>query len=110
MPIFAAKVLHGNARTLGVLMGATGIGALTGALVLATRTNVQGLGRWIAISCGAFGFCPDSVRAFAMVRAFRASARSGRMCHDDADGFVEHINSSDGAGQARAAAPWRFTR
>ena len=44
MPIFAAKVLHGNARTLGVLMGATGIGALTGALVLATRTNVQGLG------------------------------------------------------------------
>jgi MFS family permease len=56
MPIFAAHVLHGNARTLGVLMGATGIGALTGALVLATRTNVQGLGRWISISCGAFGF------------------------------------------------------
>ncbi len=55
MPIFAAKVLHGNARTLGVLMGATGIGALTGALILATRTNVQGLGRWIATSCGAFG-------------------------------------------------------
>jgi MFS family permease len=56
MPIFAAKVLHGNARTLGVLMGATGIGALTGALVLATRTNVQGLGRWISNSCVAFGF------------------------------------------------------
>ncbi len=56
MPIFAAKVLHGNARTLGVLMGATGIGALTGALILATRTNVQGLGRWIANSCTGFGF------------------------------------------------------
>jgi MFS family permease len=56
MPIFAAKVLHGNARTLGVLMGATGIGALSGALILATRTNVQGLGRWIAISCASFGF------------------------------------------------------
>jgi MFS family permease len=55
MPIFAAKVLHGNARTLGVLMGATGIGALTGALILASRTNLQGLGRWIATSCGAFG-------------------------------------------------------
>jgi MFS family permease len=55
MPIFAAKVLHGNARTLGVLMGATGIGALTGALILAMRTNVQGLGRWIATSGGAFG-------------------------------------------------------
>ena len=56
MPIFAAKVLHGNARTLGVLMGATGIGALTGALILATRTNVQGLGRWIANSSTGFGF------------------------------------------------------
>ena len=28
MPIFAARVLHGNARTLGMLMGATGLGAM----------------------------------------------------------------------------------
>ena len=28
MPIIAAKVLHGDARTLGVLMCATGVGAL----------------------------------------------------------------------------------
>jgi MFS family permease len=49
MPIFAAKILHGNARTLGVLMGATGVGALGGALTLASRSGVKGLGRWIAI-------------------------------------------------------------
>ena len=55
MPIFAARILHGNARTLGVVMGATGIGALAGALVLATRSGVHGLGRWVWIACAGFG-------------------------------------------------------
>lgn len=55
MPIFAARILHGNARTLGVLMGATGVGALTGALVLASRTGLKGLGSWVAFSCMGFG-------------------------------------------------------
>ncbi|HKV27598.1 MAG TPA: MFS transporter [Candidatus Acidoferrales bacterium] len=55
MPIFAARILHGNATTLGTLMGATGIGALTGALVLASRTGLKGLSRWVAVSCGGFG-------------------------------------------------------
>ena len=55
MPIFAAKILHGNARTLGVLMGATGVGALGGALTLASRTGVKGLGRWVAVACASFG-------------------------------------------------------
>ncbi len=39
MPIFAAKMLHGNARTLGMLMGATGVGALIGGLTLASRAE-----------------------------------------------------------------------
>jgi MFS family permease len=55
MPIFATKILHGNASTLGVLMGATGIGALMGALLLASRTELNGLGRFIFISCAGFG-------------------------------------------------------
>ncbi len=55
MPIFAAKILHGNARTLGLLMGATGVGALGGALTLASRSGVKGLGRWVAIACASFG-------------------------------------------------------
>jgi len=55
MPIFAARVLHGNARTLGVLMGATGVGAVIGALVLAARSGIRGLGRWVAMACGGFG-------------------------------------------------------
>ena len=55
MPVFAAGILHGNARTLGVLMGATGVGALTGALILASRTGLKGLSKWVAFSCTGFG-------------------------------------------------------
>ena len=55
MPIFADRILHGGARALGILMGATGVGALLGALTLATKTDVRGLGRWVAYSCGGFG-------------------------------------------------------
>jgi MFS family permease len=56
MPIFADKILHGGARELGILMGATGIGALCGALTLAAKTGgVKGLGRWVTLSCAALG-------------------------------------------------------
>src|SRR4029079_12412956 len=34
MPIFAKNVLHGGAHTLGILTGATGVGAVAGALWL----------------------------------------------------------------------------
>jgi len=55
MPIFADRVLHGGPRGLGVLMGATGIGALLGALTLAIRRGVHGLGRWVGFSAMSFG-------------------------------------------------------
>jgi MFS family permease len=55
MPVFAKNVLHGDATTLGVLGSAAGIGALGGALTLASRTRVQGLGKWVWMACGSFG-------------------------------------------------------
>ena len=55
MPVFADKILHGGARGLGILMGATGVGALFGALTLASREGVKGLGRLAAWSCAGFG-------------------------------------------------------
>jgi MFS family permease len=55
MPIFASSILHGGPHTLGFLMAASGLGALTGALYLASRSSVLGLGRIIALSAGAFG-------------------------------------------------------
>jgi MFS family permease len=55
MPVFAAKILHGGPKALGTLMGATGIGAMFGALTLASRTGVRGLGRWVAIAAAGLG-------------------------------------------------------
>lgn len=55
MPIFAATVFHGGPRTLGLLMTSSGCGALLGALWLAQRKSVIGLGRVIPIASGLFG-------------------------------------------------------
>ena len=55
MPVVATQVLHGRAHTLGFLMAASGAGALAGALYLASRTTVIGLGRVIAIAAAVFG-------------------------------------------------------
>lgn len=55
MPVFATEVLHGGPHTLGFLTAAAGVGALSGALYLASRRSVVGLGRVIALSAGAFG-------------------------------------------------------
>jgi predicted MFS family arabinose efflux permease len=55
MPIFAGTVLHGGAHTLGFLMSAAGVGALTGAISLAMRRSVLGLGRVIIWAASLFG-------------------------------------------------------
>jgi MFS family permease len=55
MPVFAATVFHGGPHTLGFLMTAAGCGALLGALWLAARQSVVGLGRIIPIATGLFG-------------------------------------------------------
>jgi MFS family permease len=55
MPVFATNVFHGGPHTLGILMTSSGCGALLGALWLAGRRSVIGLGRIIAIASGLFG-------------------------------------------------------
>src|SRR5690348_2635750 len=47
MPAITAKQLHGGASTLGWLMAAGGVGALSGGIYLASRESVVGLGRVI---------------------------------------------------------------
>jgi MFS family permease len=71
MPLFADRILHGGAKGLGILMGFTGIGALLGALTLALRSGVKGLGRLVALTCGGFGV---SLIAFSFSRYFWLSA------------------------------------
>lgn len=55
MPVFAKEILHGDSHTFGFLVGASGLGALTGALYLASRKSVVGFGRIIPMSAGIFG-------------------------------------------------------
>jgi MFS family permease len=55
MPVFATTVFHGGPHTLGFLMTASGTGALLGALWLAARRSVIGLGRLIPIATSLFG-------------------------------------------------------
>jgi MFS family permease len=55
MPVFAADIHQGGANALGLMMGAVGAGALIGALSLAWRKSVIGLGRVIATATIGFG-------------------------------------------------------
>src|SRR6202167_6499480 len=67
MPIFADRILHVGAQGLGLLMGATGVGALGGALLLASRTRLTGFTVWI----------PSAAACFAL--ALAGFAASGKM-------------------------------
>jgi MFS family permease len=66
MPVFANEILHGGPNTLGLLMAASGVGALTGAMFLAARKSVLGLGKYIPLMTGAFG---AGLIAFSLSRA-----------------------------------------
>jgi len=50
MPVLAEGVLHGGPRVFGYLMSATGVGALAGAVFLASRKNILGLGKVIVVA------------------------------------------------------------
>jgi predicted MFS family arabinose efflux permease len=66
MPVIATKVLRGGAHTLGFLMTASGLGAIGGALYLASRRSVLGLGKVMVVATVTFG---AGLMAFSMARA-----------------------------------------
>jgi MFS family permease len=55
MPVFAKEILHGGSGTFGFLMGAAGLGALLGAVYLASRETLLMLGRIIPAAAALFG-------------------------------------------------------
>ncbi|HEX4149162.1 MAG TPA: MFS transporter [Pirellulales bacterium] len=65
MPVFAREILQGGPDTLGLMTGASGVGALGAALYLASRSSVLGLGRQIAMSAAGLGL---SMFAFSLSR------------------------------------------
>jgi MFS family permease len=70
MPIFADRILHGGASAYGMLMGAIGVGAVIGAMTLATRRELRGLGSMVAYASMGFG---ASLILFAFSRWFWVS-------------------------------------
>jgi MFS family permease len=55
LPVFAKTVLHGGPNTLGLLTGASGVGALISAISLALRRSVRGLLKMIGLATLMFG-------------------------------------------------------
>ncbi|KZL49543.1 MULTISPECIES: MFS transporter [Cyanophyceae] len=55
LTIFAEDILKGSAETLGFLMVASGVGASTGGIYLATRRSILGIGRLIALAPAILG-------------------------------------------------------
>ena len=65
MPIFARDILGGGSRTYGFLLAATGVGALGGAVFLASRQSVRGFHRLSPLATTLFGL---TLVAFAFSR------------------------------------------
>src|SRR5438552_11124685 len=55
MPVYVKEMLHGGPTEFGLLMGASGIGAILGSLILAMFSNVRTLGDWAALAAAGFG-------------------------------------------------------
>jgi len=70
LPAFAREVLHGNARTLGLLMTFQGLGAVFGTMYLAGRRTAEGIERCIVHANVVYGF---SLAGFALSRNVVAS-------------------------------------
>ena len=71
LPVFARDILHRGPEGLGMLMAASGIGALAAALRHAGRDTIKGLGRSIARAVALFGL---SLMIFAASSIFWLSA------------------------------------
>jgi MFS family permease len=75
-PFFADDLFHKGSKGLGFLMGAMGIGAVAGTLVLARRTRISGLpavmtysGFFVGASYLAFGLSPSYAFSLAVMPA-----------------------------------------
>ena len=109
MPVFAATIFHGGPHTLGWLMTASGCGALAGALWLASRRSVLGLGRVIPAASALFGL---GLIAFSFSRSlwilvFGAAAADSWCRWRPATRSANHCRRRK-ARRSRSSTRWRF--
>lgn len=67
LPAFAKDFFHGDASTLGYLYAASGIGAFAGAIMLALRKTLVGLGTWACFSAGIFSVAVAFLGSYANI-------------------------------------------
>jgi MFS family permease len=67
LPVVAKEIIHGGAHTFGFLTGASGVGAMVAAVLLASRKSVRGLVRVIGLAAALFG---AALVAFSFSRSF----------------------------------------
>jgi len=73
LPGFARRALEREATTLGFLSASAGLGALIGAILLASRKTVVGLGRWIT-------FMPATLGVAIVGFSYANTLRSASLC------------------------------
>ena len=88
MPVFVVNVLHGNASTQGLLLTMVGIGALLGALTIASLGRNQGNGRLLVAGAAGFGlslvlFSRSPVLSMAMIFTFLAGLSNSAYTSQD---------------------------
>jgi MFS family permease len=70
LPVFAEEILHAGARGYGFLLGASGIGALSSALIIAFKGEIQEKRKLISIASLVF---PAALILFSMSRSYAIS-------------------------------------
>jgi MFS family permease len=83
-PVFAKNILHGNAKTLGLLMSAAGVGAIIGALFLTNRKSNKSMLRIVSFTGLLLGIgmiCFAASRILALSLFFIAIAGFSQMLH-----------------------------
>jgi MFS family permease len=70
LPVFAEEILHAGARGYGFLLGASGIGALSSALIIAFKGEIQEKRRLISVASLVF---PAALILFSMSRSYAIS-------------------------------------
>ncbi len=95
MPVIGERGAARRAAHAGLSDGRSGVGALSGALYLASRPTVVGLGRVIVATAALFG---AGLIAFSVCRVLWLSVAlpdGGRLRDDGADGGEQHHPPDD---------------
>ena len=103
MPIFADRILHGGARGLGLLMGATGHRGAARRADAGVQARRQGIGALGVGRRDGRRHVPDFVCDVAALLAVGGVSGAGGIRHADADGVVQYADPGDGAGPAARA-------